>query len=202
MKRGTLVAFEGIDGAGKSTQLAFLASTLRARGFEVTTTREPTDGHYGRLIRESARTGTRAPIDEELGWFVDDRREHVSRVIEPALRAARVVLTDRYYLSTVAYQGARGLDPERLLRESEAEFPRPHLTLLLEIDPSEGLERVHQRGDTREVGFEEERVLRGVREIFDTVRCAGLVRVDARGSAETVRARVIEAVDRALPDLR
>jgi len=133
---GRLVAFEGIDGAGKSTQLARLAAALRAQGRSVVETREPTDGPWGRRIRAMARAGERVAPAEELRWFVEDRREHVAQVIRPAIAAGAVVLTDRYFLSTVAYQGARGLDPERLLAEAEAEFPLPDLALVLDVDPA------------------------------------------------------------------
>ena len=135
MKRGRLVAFEGLDGSGKSTQLERQAARLRAAGHDVVATREPTPGPNGRRIRELAAAGERAPAPDELALFVADRREHVAEVIAPALARGALVLTDRYFLSTVAYQGARGLDPERLLRESEAEFPLPDLALLFDLDP-------------------------------------------------------------------
>ena len=139
MNGGRLIAFEGLDGSGKSTQLELLAAHLRATGCDVVTTREPTEFPSGQRIREMARSGELLEPEEELRWFVEDRRVHVDQVIRPELRANRIVLTDRYYLSTVAYQGARGLDYEKILGDSEAEFPIPDLVLLLEIDASSAL---------------------------------------------------------------
>jgi dTMP kinase len=154
VNRGLLIAFEGIDGCGKSTQLRRLAGRLRGSGHSITTTHEPTDGPTGQRIRERARSGDWFDAEEQLRWFVEDRRVHVSEVIEPALRAGKLVLTDRYFLSTVAYQSARGLSLQEILADSEAEFPIPDLVLLLEMDPGPALERVFSRGEAIEGSFE------------------------------------------------
>jgi dTMP kinase len=198
VKRGTLVAFEGLDGSGKTTQIVALARRLRARGLDVVVTREPTDGPWGRRIRAMAASAGHPDRDEELRWFVEDRREHVKAVIAPALAAGRVVLTDRYFLSTVAYQGARGHDPVRLLRESEAEFPRPDLAILLEIDPASGLARVGRRGAAPEPAFEERSYLERVAAVFRSLERTWLVRIDASAAPEVVEERVGAAVERVL----
>ena len=83
MKRGSLIAFEGLDGSGKSTQVTQLAGAFFAAGREVVTTREPTDGPFGRRIRSMAASGEPVLPDEELRWFVEDRRAHVKEVIAP-----------------------------------------------------------------------------------------------------------------------
>src|SRR3990172_8702118 len=102
-----------------------------------------------------ASSGEKVSPETELDWFFEDRREHVQRLIKPALAKGQIVLSDRYYLSTVAYQGARGLDSRKILEMSEAEFPIPDLVLLLEIDVDAGLERVTTRGTKLEEVFEE-----------------------------------------------
>jgi dTMP kinase len=153
--RGKLIVFEGVDGCGKSTQLVLLAEALRARGHDVVATKEPTDGEHGRRIRTMARSGERVAAETELAWFVADRRQHVAELIEPALAAGRMVVSDRYYLSSVAYQGARGLDWRGILADSEAEFPLPDLAIAIEIDPERALERVDARAGTAEPVFEE-----------------------------------------------
>lgn len=193
MKRGCLVAFEGLDGSGKSTQLARAHARLRAGRHEVVATREPTDGPHGRRIRELAAAGARAAPDQELALFVADRREHVTSVIAPALARGALVLTDRYYLSTVAYQGARGLDPERLLSESETEFPVPDLALLFDLDPLLCRERLRARGGLREEAFEALDRLERVAGVFASLRRPYLLRIDARGSVDDVSARVAAA---------
>ena len=192
MNRGRLVVFEGVDGSGKSTQLRLLADALRAEGVPLVVTREPTDGPWGQRIRAMARSGERVAREEELRWFIEDRREHVATELRPALDAGQLVLCDRYYLSTVAYQGARGFDPERLLADAEAEFPLPDLALLFEVDPSAGLARVTARGGVAEPAFEEVEYLSRVAAVFHGIDRAYVLRLDASGDpasiAVTVRA--------------
>jgi dTMP kinase len=212
VKRGSLIVLEGLDGSGKSTQLAWLADALRARGHGVRETREPTDGAWGRRIREMAAHGPRVSPEEELRWFMEDRREHVHDVIRPALDAGAIVVSDRYYLSTVCYQGARftpdarglgarvgpgapvGPAPEAILAASEAEFPRPDLALVLEIGAAAGLARVRARGGRTEPAFEEIVFLERVAQLFASLRCAYVERIDAGGAPEDVRAAIAAAV--------
>ncbi len=191
---GRLLALEGIDGCGKSTQVAALAATLRAAGHDLVVTREPTDGAMGRRIRELAHSGSRVPPEEELDRFVEDRRAHVAEVIRPALEAGRLVVTDRYYLSTVAYQGARGLDADAILAESEAEFPVPDLAILLEIEPALALERVGARGGTPEPAFEQCEFLERVAANYGALDRGYVARIDARGSEEVVHTAVVDCV--------
>jgi dTMP kinase len=117
------------------------------------------------------------------------------------LDAGQVVLTDRYYLSTVAYQGARGFDPQRLLRDAEAEFPNPDLALLFWVAPAIGLKRARDRGGVGEAAFEEAGVLSAVAEVFSALETPYLVRVDAAGDPDRVHQRVLEIVAERLPAL-
>ncbi len=194
MNGGRLIAFEGLDGSGKSTQLELLAARLRAAGCDVVTTREPTGFPSGQRIREMALSGEALEPEEELRWFVEDRRVHVDEVITPALRADRIVLTDRYYLSTVAYQGARGLDYEKILGDSEAEFPIPDLVLLLEIDPQIAFERVRARGSEIEGVFEQRDFLSRVASVFDALDCTYLERVPGDGEPSQIEAIIAERI--------
>ncbi|MDH3212289.1 MAG: dTMP kinase [Myxococcales bacterium] len=194
MKQGRLLAFEGLDGCGKSTQVAALARALRNAGHEVLDTREPTDGPAGRRIRALARSGEIVAPELELRWFVEDRRAHVAAVIHPALESGRLVLTDRYYLSTVAYQGARGLDPVQILRDSEAEFPLPDLALLFEIEPEVALERVGGRGQPLDAAFEQREFLERVAANYRALDRPYLARIDARRPEDAVHAAVVGCV--------
>lgn len=194
MNAGRLIAFEGIDGAGKSTQLGRLAAALRAAGRAVVETREPTGGPFGRRIRAMARSGERVAPEEELRWFVEDRREHVAAVIRPALADGVIVLTDRYFLSTVAYQGARGLDPRRLLVDAEAAFPLPDLALLLEMDPAGGLARVAGRGGAAEPAFEDGHFLADVAALFRAIDRPYVARIDGSGAPDLVAAEIRSVV--------
>ncbi len=198
MKRGILIVFEGIDGSGKSTQLRRTAAALRARGLDILETGEPTKGLWGRKIREMARTTDRVPRETELAWFIKDRREHMRDVVEPALAAGRIVLCDRSYFSTVAYQGARGFDPATLLADSQTEFGRPDLVLFFDIEPEDGLARVAARGGQAEPVFEELNYLERVAEIFRSLEAPGLLRIDASRGEEAVAKDVMGAVERML----
>ena len=188
MKRGKLVALEGLDGSGKSTQLARLGDTLQTKGAGVCLTREPTDGPHGRRIRTLARSPTGVPPEQELQLFLEDREQHVRECIAPALAEGRLVLTDRYFLSTVAYQGARGLDWRALLADSEARFPIPDLVVCLELPPEVGLARVRARGGVAEPAFEREGFLTRVAEIFSAIDRPYLHRIDANRPESVVQA--------------
>ncbi len=196
--RGKLIVFEGVDGCGKSTQVALLAEVLRARGQDVVATKEPTDGEHGRRIRAMARSGERVAAETELAWFVDDRRQHVAELIDPALAAGRIVVSDRYFLSSVAYQGARGLDWRDILADSEAEFPLPDLAIAIEIDPERALERVDARAGTAEPVFEEIAFQRDVAQIFAELACPYLARVPGDDPPEVVHRRIAKLVSERL----
>ena len=196
MNTGRLIVFEGLDGSGKSTQVELLATALRVVGLEVVETAEPTRGEWGHRIRTMARGGELVPPQKELRWFMADRREHIDQLIAPAMETGCVVLSDRYYLSTVAYQGARGLDWREILEVSEREFPIPDLVLLLDIDPTGGLLRVKQRGGIPEPAFEGASFLDGVAAIYAAIDRPSIERIDARDDSDTVAARVRDAVSR------
>lgn len=194
-RAGTLLVFEGLDGSGKTTQRALLAERLRADGYDVVETAEPYDGGtWGPKIRAMARSGAALPPEEELRWFMEQRREHVRERIAPALTAGRVVLSDRYFLSTAAYQGARGLDAEVILAANEREFPIPALVLLLEIDPAAGLARVGARGDAlQEVALLEDGLRRAAANFTKLAR-PYVVRIAAARPAEAVAAEITATV--------
>ena len=195
MNRGALLVFEGLDGSGKTTQRARLAARLRALGREVLETAEPYDGgRWGPQIRAMARSGQALAPEEELRWFVEQRREHVRERLAPALAAGQVVLCDRYFLSTAAYQGARGLDAEAILAASEREFPLPHLVLLLEIDAAAALARVAERGGPGEPVFERRDFLERVAANFQQLDRPYVVRIDASRDERRVEEDVARAV--------
>jgi dTMP kinase len=183
------IVIEGIDGTGKSTQARLLAEWLRANGRETVVSREPTDGPWGRKLRESAATGRLSP-QEELDYFLKDRREHVETLIAPALAAGKVVVLDRYYFSTMAYQGCRGFDPEEIRRRNEEFAPRPDLLLILDLEVDDALARIGSRGDSANE-FERRDSLQRCREIFLALRDEPFVRViDSSGPLEEVSVRI------------
>lgn len=198
MNRGLLIVFEGIDGSGKSTQLPRLAARLEAAGRRVVTTREPYDCPAGRAIRAMARSGRRVAPEQELAWFFEQRRAHVREVVRPGIARGDVVLSDRYFVSTAAYQGARGLDSAAILAASEAEFPLPDLVLWLDLPVSEGLTRAAARGEPHEPAFEERAFLERVRATLASLARAYIARVDASGDPSAVAARIARTVSQRL----
>jgi dTMP kinase len=189
---GHLIVLEGIDGTGKSTQGRLLAEWLREDGHRVLLSREPTDGPFGRRLRASATAGRLSP-EEELQLFHQDRGEHVETLIAPALAAGEIVILDRYYFSTMAYQGVRGFDPAEIRRVNEEFAPRPDLLLLLDLPLDEALLRIGDRDGVLNE-FEQRETLRRVQEIFHSVPDEFVRRVDASRTVETVRDEIREIV--------
>jgi len=144
------ITFEGIEGCGKSTQLARLAEALRSHGRRVTVTREPGGTRVGERIRGllvDAATPELAPVTELL-LYLADRAQHVREIIAPALADGQVVLCDRFSDSTIAYQGyGRGGDVAAIRRLDEMARGecRPNLTFLLDCPVALGLERARRR---------------------------------------------------------
>ena len=158
------IVIEGIDGTGKSTQVKSLGDWFTRAGRDVVLSREPTDGPWGRKLRESGDSGRLDPATE-LECFLKDRRQHVDELIRPSLAAGKVVILDRYYFSTMAYQGARGLDPARIRRENEAFAPVPDHLFILDLDVDAALARIGSRGDIANE-FEQRESLEACRRVF------------------------------------
>ena len=196
MSKGLFIVIEGIDGTGKSTQVRRLGEWFVSRGREVVLSREPTDGPWGKKLRESAATGRLSPEDE-LQYFLKDRRQHVEELISPALAAGKVVILDRYYFSSMAYQGSRGFDPAEIRRLNEEFAPQPDLLLILDLDVDTAHQRIGYRGDSANE-FEKHESLTRCREIFLTLRDEPFVRViDSNGSLDEVTTRIKNAVEKA-----
>lgn len=181
---GVLLAFEGIDGSGKSTQAKKFVEWASALGLEVVSSREPTDGPWGKKIREARFTERMSPEDE-LAAFIADREEHVATLIKPALARGALVVIDRYYYSTVAYQGARGLDPAMLLAKNRAFAPIPDLVVLVDVDPKAALERIASRGQGTDL-FENLAALTKVRALFLSLVDAHVAVIDGARPPEVV----------------
>ncbi|BCO09197.1 hypothetical protein GF1_15730 [Desulfolithobacter dissulfuricans] len=194
MKQGLLIALEGIDGTGKSTQIKLLADYLRQKGCEVVVTREPTDGPWGRRIRELYKDRSSCTPEEELEMFINDRRDHVREVIEPALASGKIVLTDRYYFSTAAYQGAAGMDVDHIFACNRF-APQPDLVILLSMDPGTSIRRIAEIRGEKPNDFEQVDQLRQVAAIFDSFNHPCICRVPAEGSVSLVQERIRKHVD-------
>lgn len=201
LTKGILIVFEGIDGTGKSTQLNLLADALKSQGYPVITTREPTNGVYGQKIRSLYDKRSQVTKEEELELFLQDRREHVENLLTPGLTGKNIILCDRYYLSTIAYQGTVGFDILDL--EHKNNFaPKPDIALLFQMSSKDSIERItEKRGDTLN-DFEQEETLRKVAQIFDGLMFPYIHRIDATHSIESVHHSIISLVEDYLTEIR
>jgi len=189
--RGVLVAIVGIDGAGKTTQVALLREALERRGESPVTSKEPTNGQWGRLIKKSASSGRLSP-PEELSAFINDRSEHVQNLVLPNLDTGRIVILDRYFYSSIAYQGSRGMDIEEVKTIMESRFPIPDAVFILDVDPSLGVHRIaHSRGETPN-HFEDRTNLEKARSIFRNMSGPGVYHLDGSLSREDVHEIILK----------
>lgn len=194
MPRGLFITLEGGEGAGKSTNLAFIRQWLQRAGHEVVVTREPGGTELGERVRDILLHSKQLHItpESEMLLMFAARAEHLAKVIRPALAAGKTVLCDRFTDATYAYQGGgRGLAAERIAAmENQVQGDlRPDLTLLLDIPVEAGRARAGQRG-------EPDRFEREDNEFFTRVHAIYL----ARAQADPKRMRVIDA-SRALPQV-
>jgi len=183
-----LIAIEGIDGCGKSTIAKYLKEELERRGFDVVLLKEPTNSRWGRKIQESMEK--RLPPEEELRLFLLDRKYDVERNILPALKEGKIVIMDRYYYSNIAYQGARGINPEKIRKMNEEIAPKPDLVILLDAPPELCIERIKMR-ETLPNEFEKLDYLKKVREIFRSLN--GIV-IDASKNLNEVKRKALDVV--------
>lgn len=199
-RQGVLIVFEGTDGTGKSTQLQLLSRYLQDKGYPIIATREPTEGPYGKKIRALYLHRDKYSPEEELELFIADRREHVDKLLLPALLQGKIVLCDRYFLSTAAYQGVRGFDPETILQQNNF-APDPDLALLFQVPLETGLRRITSgRGDVLN-DFEQKENLDRVAVLFSSIKRPYIQPIDASGSIEEVHRQVIHYVTPLLPAL-
>ncbi len=178
---GKLVVFEGIDGAGKTTVHKALKERMKGRD-DVVFSGEPTDSEYGKRVREALRGGD-VSAEELLFLFMQDRIEHVKEVVIPALKEGKVVVLDRYYLSTVVYQASELFSMRELFFLNSLFSPAPSLVVYFEVPVRIALERLMKRGEVLSV-FEKEEKLREVKAnyakvlgFFDVVRVNALLHV-------------------------
>lgn len=196
---GVFVCFEGGEGSGKSTQSRLLADALTEEGYAVRLTFEPGDTVVGKEMRRIVLSPETGELDDrtEALLYAADKAEHVATVVLPALARGDVVITDRYVDSTLAYQGAgRSLDPTDL--ESVARWAtgdlRPHLTVVLDLEPEAGLGRFAERDRIEGESLE---FHQRVRQAFLDLAAANAEHylvLDARGGVDEIAAVIRDRV--------
>ena len=189
LKKGILIVFEGIDGAGKTTQAKILGEKLQQRGYEVVYFQEPSQGKWGRLIKEKARFPDSLSPQQELELFQKDRRENVEKNLKPALAKKKIIILDRYYFSTIAYQGAKGLDPDWIRTLNEEFAVRPDLVFILDVAAGKGLKRIENRKKKDKL-FEKEEYLVKVRQIFKSLKGKNIFHINGEKPQDEISREV------------
>jgi dTMP kinase len=204
MTRGRFIVLEGLDGAGTTTQCSAIARTFRGEGVPVDVTMEPSPGPIGTLIRQALTgrlglPGSTGPLTPETLalLFAADRVDHLAAEIEPGLARGALVLSDRYLLSSLAYQGAQvGLD---WVAQVNARARTPDLTLFLQVDPAVAASRRADRGGREELYEREDlqrRTAQWYRKAIARRRKAGerIEIIDGNAPADDVTAECVEAI--------
>jgi len=181
-----LIVFEGIDGSGKTSLSRMFHSTLLESGVQAVWLREPSDSPLGDKIRSLARDKESISIQEELEYFLKDRRWDVENNILPALRAGRTVVLDRYYYSNACYQGARGLDMDAILEMNRRFAPEADLVFIIDVDVDRALARIGSGRQEVAKLFEKKDFLKKVRANYLKLAGSNLVRIDGNPDLKTV----------------
>ncbi len=167
-----------------------LADRLRTDAVPYILTMEPSDSPAGRLLKSLK---IRPDPDEEARLFTEDRRLHVKNVIAPAIKSGKVVVCDRYIYSSMAYQGARGIDPEKILTENREFAPAPDLIFLLEIPVEVSLSRI-DAGRSGFSAFEDKAYLEKVQLIYQSLADPAIHRLDGRAPRDELHHQIVSIV--------
>ncbi len=187
-RRGLFICVEGIDGSGKTTQARFLVETLRRKGYDAVYTTEPSNGIYGKIIRNHILRGNnRVPTVVEAVLFAADRVDHLENEVEPLLKEGKIVVCDRYVYSSIAYQGASNLDAE-WIGEINKHAVKPDLAMYIDVPPDVVINRIKRKKSVMETLQTQEKVRKAYLKL---VKDKQLVLVDGNASIKAV-AKTIE----------
>jgi len=191
MRKGMLICIEGIDASGKTTQAKLLVKNLNEMGYEAVYTSEPTKGFFGQILRQKILYGNeRVPAVVEALLFALDRLEHVEKEIKPALEKEKIVVSDRYLYSSIAYQGAAGLDPA-WIEEINRWAIKPDLAIYLDVPAEVVIKRLKRKRSVMET-LENQRRVRNV--YLRLVKEGILLLVDGNRPIEEIEREILEIV--------
>ncbi len=198
------IVFEGIDGAGKTTQIKLLEQNLALKGINCYITAEPTDMPSGKIIREALSGRLPATTAEMADMFVRDRVIHnkdEEKGIDSHLNSGITVISDRYYYSSLAYQGSElGFEKVAALNLDNPDIRTPDICVFLDLTPEKSLERIGKRADTPTEIYENydylEKTRRMFFDVFERLRARGenIAVIDASGSPEEIAEKIFECV--------
>jgi len=190
-RKGFFICIEGIDASGKTTQAKLLVKNLSVKGYEVIYTTEPSKGFYGKILREKILHGEkRVPAVVEALLFAVDRLDHIEREIKPALTQGKIVVSDRYVYSSIAYQGAVGLDL-KWIEEINRWALKPDLAVYLNVPVEVVIKRIKRERSVMETLQNQ----RKVREVYlKLVKEGKLILVDGNRPIEVVEREILQKV--------
>ncbi len=200
--KNLFIVFDGLDGSGKGEMVKRLNDYLVKKGFKVLVTKEPTDGKYGKEIKKILREEKDPRIGAEkcLGLFVKDREEHLAKEIGPFLEQENtVVICDRYYYSTIAFQHTQGVEMEKIVFENMS-FRTPDIVFVLDLPAETALERVDRRGGGKEK-FEELEFMKELRKNFLKLKDVlddNIKVIDASKSKDKVFEQIKKEIDKVI----
>lgn len=195
--QGKLIALEGPDGCGKSTQLDLLSDWLRKGGHEVISTKEPTDNPIGKILKNALLGEIDLSLEAEALLFASDRAQHFHEVIRPNVEMGKIVVTGRYILSSLAYQTSRGLE-QKWVEKINEKVIKPDITILIDISPEIGLER--KKSSRNPDQFEKDLELqKEVRETYKRIaKEKDIPIIDGSMSRERVQGQIRREVEKVL----
>lgn len=190
-KKGAFICIEGLDASGKTTQARQLVRELRRKGFEAVYTTEPSQGEIGKFIRTYIlQRKRRVPIAVEALLFAVDRVDHLEHMVKPALQEGKIVVSDRYVYSSLAYQGAAGLDLN-WIEEINRSVITPDLAIYIDVPPEVVIKRIRRKRSV----MERREVQRKVREVYmKFVEDGRLIRVDGNRAKDEVSRDILTTV--------
>lgn len=186
-----LIVFEGIDGSGKTSLSRLFLKYLTEKGVPALWLREPTDSALGDKIRRVAQESEHISPQQELEYFIQDRRWDVENNIMPALGAGKTVILDRYFYSNACYQGARGLDIKTIIDLNLSFAPQPDLTFIIDVDVDRALARIRNSRPDMAMLFEKKDFLLKVRDNYLKLAGAHVLFIDGNRDLRTVLEDII-----------
>jgi dTMP kinase len=191
-----LIVFEGIDGSGKTSLSRLFLQYLTKKGIPAVWLCEPTDSALGDKIRRIAQGNEQISPQQELDYFIQDRRWDVENNILPALRAEKTVVLDRYFYSNACYQGAHGLDINAIIDLNLAFAPQPDLTFIIDVDVDRALTRICGSRPGLAKLFEKKDFLVKVSANYQQLAGARLAHINGNQDLDTVLADIIDCFEK------
>ncbi|WP_288520702.1 dTMP kinase [uncultured Brachyspira sp.] len=192
--KGKLIVIEGIDGSGKSTCAKNLAEKLNSINIKTIYTFEPTHSHYGAKLRDGMLSED-LDAEEELLLFVKDRKEHIEYMIKPALEEGYFIILDRYFYSSIAYQGAKGIDINRIMNLHKDFIVKPDIVFIFHLPIDIALNRIISKRGIAD-RFENETYLKKVDKIFHSFNEPFIYHIDTNKDIKIINDELFNILEK------